>query len=320
LAPAIVGWLLDKGFWSPFPRTSRRSMIVEVCGLLTHDSGKTWLSVNLVKSLRRLGLRTAIHKPVAGHSAWYQMEAIEKSMELGMLVGSDVATYIESLGVSREEIPVVNPIDLLLAPPDPSRYLAGGLRKYIEHAEEHMTQLVMARLTLEDGAPRHLLVRENLARLTPSMRRVVEKLAERVGAEEASLEDVVLALRSRATEMALLRMLDTLEKRSDIVVVESFNDAVVPYIAIAPRLSILIAVAPGWVGVYTEIGELIRSIETEIGLRGEEGLRSPYPLSRLRPAASIEIPPARTMADYDQKAVSRLVDIIVQRLRKPTPA
>ena len=295
-------------------------MIVEICGLLTHDSGKTWLSVNLVKSLRRAGLRASIHKPVAGHSAWYQMRAIERSMELGILVGSDVATYIDALGVAREEIPVVNPVDLLLAPPDPARYVVAGLRKYVEHAEEQMSQLVMARLSLEDGSSRHLLVRENLARLTPSMRRLIEKLAERVGAEEATLEDVVLALRSRDTERALLRALDTLERRSDVVVVESFNDAVVPYIAIAPRLSMVIAVAPGWAGVYTDIEGLVRSIETEIGLRGEEGLRAPYPLSRLRPIASIEIPPARSMAEYDQRALSRIVDIIVQRLRKPTPA
>lgn len=89
-----------------------------ISGLLVYDSGKTWLAISLAKRLKGYGHRVGIYKPIAGHNAWTQYKTVVISKKLGILVGEDVFNYISILGMGKEIIPFMNPIDILLAPPE----------------------------------------------------------------------------------------------------------------------------------------------------------------------------------------------------------
>ncbi|HDI02231.1 MAG TPA: ATPase, partial [Ignisphaera sp.] len=122
-----------------------RARVVLIIGLLVHDSGKTWFSISLARYALEKGYRVAIYKPVAGHSAWFQYHTLARSRELGVLVGQDVSLYLEHLGISVNDIAIVNPIDILIAPISVEEYAkTGDFESYIADLENQMKQAVLA--------------------------------------------------------------------------------------------------------------------------------------------------------------------------------
>ncbi|RLE70333.1 MAG: ATPase, partial [Thermoprotei archaeon] len=89
-----------------------------VVGYAEYDSGKTSLTLQLIRKLRAGGRRVIAAKPVAGHSAWYQYETVVHSAELGLLVGEDAYRIAVELGM-LSRVAVLNPVDLLISPLDP---------------------------------------------------------------------------------------------------------------------------------------------------------------------------------------------------------
>ncbi len=261
-----------------------------VCGLLVHDSGKTWLTISLVKALRDRGIASKPLKPVAGHSAWIQRKTLDYSARLGILVGEDVYQYYTMLNLNKDELPLVNPVDLLLAPPNPTSYIRDGrLRLYASLLESSLGQIALARLPGSSLEPQHYLISDVVEMLTRSVKERILDLARELNAESIELNELVRLLKSKSIEDKVLECIDRVSKDVDVAVIESFNDAVVPLLKLLNRIDLLLLVAPSIVAVYRDIDSVKRSIEIEIALRGEEALRTPFALSRARPIAIEEV-------------------------------
>lgn len=81
---------------------------VLVNGLLTYDSSKTYVAIALAKALVERGFKVSAFKPLAGHFARYQFNAMLYSLKYGVLVGEDVLKHKDLLGLASE-IESVNP-------------------------------------------------------------------------------------------------------------------------------------------------------------------------------------------------------------------
>jgi len=244
-----------------------RGRVVLVTGLLPYDSGKTWVSIGLVRALRSLGVKACYAKPVAGHNAWSQFPTVLKSLEYGILVGEDASIATELLG---GDLRTVNPVDLLLVPHDPESY--PSLRDYYEHVEEQVGHVVLARFSsCRGGGDRHLFVRENYSRILPSMRSWIDRLVEALRAEETTMDELLRLLKSRGTEEELLACLSKLREGHEVVVVESFNNAALPFAGLLNHVDLPLLVAPGYVALLDRDSFARRVVESAMKL-GDMGL------------------------------------------------
>jgi len=285
--------------------------IVIVSGLLTYDSGKTWLLIGLAKKLRDRGCRTAVSKPVAGHSMWSQFKTYLYSLENKVLVGEDVMKYVTLLGLDKSLIPIINPIDIMLAPPDPAKYMdSGKVDEYLSDLEDQFKQMILARYTdCASGSSRHFIFEENVERLPRTLKRLVERLASVLNAERTKPRNFIESLHNLNLEKSLMLCLESISKGSDVVLVESFNDAITPYPQLLKMASMLLVIMPAAVAVYRDL-EKIESVVRDATKRlGEAGFRTSVLMSRLRPEKLIPLAPRINELEPDE-AFDALVDII----------
>jgi predicted P-loop ATPase/GTPase len=274
--------------------------VIVVSGFIPQDSGKTWFTLGLTGALRDLGSSFAVYKPVAAHNLWFSPRTLVKSFELRVLVGNDVLAYYERGVVSN--IAKSNPVALALAPR--SLYSSSSVAEYLESYEDFTKTLVLARITdCAESTTRHLVIRENLEKTPPRMRSVVEELAKTLSSAESTANEVLDYLRSEELTENLEKCLEEISRGVDVVVVESFNDAVVPYTSLLSRVDGLIIVAPGHVLLYTS-REAIRShVSESIRLLGDEGYRSRYLVERAKPArvfnTPLQVEPSTSEVHYE---------------------
>ena len=254
--------------------------IVVISGLLPHDSGKTWFTLGLLEALRHLGLNATVYKPVAAHNLWFSPRTLVKSIEFKLLVGNDVLAYYER-GVIRD-IAKSNPVALGLAPRD--LFATSSLDEYLESFEEFTKMLVITRFTdCASGIVRHFVISENLEKTPLLVRSRIEELAEVLSSVKSTVREVLNYLRSEELTVNLEKCLEELSSNMDIVVVESFNDAVVPFTSLLDKLSTLIVVTPGYVLLYTERELVKNTVIKSISALGDEGYRAKYLVEGLKP-------------------------------------
>lgn len=233
---------------------------VLVSGLLELDSGKTWTVIALAKHLRELGLRVSVFKPVAGHNLWGSVKALKKSIEVGMLVGNDVTAYMEYLGGIKPG--PSNPIALALAYPDPLSFR--GVAQYLSMLSDTASMLVLARVyDCKRNIARHYVFVENVARLTNSVRRKIEDLAEKFKAVPADPRSMLESLSGHGAVPILEGCREVLEEGLDVLIIESFNNAVAPYTRVVDLVDFYIIVAPGRLMLYS--GDRLRNVYGILG-------------------------------------------------------
>jgi len=283
-----------------------------VCGLVPHDSGKTWLSIAMAKALERQGLAVAVAKPVAGHSAWFQRATLRYSEETGILLGEDLRAYMTELGIDRDRAHLVNPVDLLLAPPSAVPAIQqGSLSSYVAMLEDSASQIVMARVPGDSLEPRHYLVRNTVSKLPSAMRERILRLARKLQAEEIDLSEFLSLLRSRGIEAKILKCVESISLESETLVVESFNDALVPIPSMLNIVDAFVMCAVGSVAIYRNSEALRRAIKLEMTVRGDEALRAQFALSRVKPVLVTEIDFANTI---DELASARSIAHLLESL------
>jgi len=255
-------------------------LIIGVSGLIPYDAGKTWFILGLVEALRRLGLRVAVYKPVAAHNLWFSPRTVVKSIELKLLVGNDILAYYERGVVG--EITKSNPVALGLVPRD--LLATSSLDEYLESFEDLLKVLVLARFTeCSSGVIKHLVIQENLEKTPPLVRSSIEDLARTLNSIESSIEEVLNYLRSETLTRNLNVCLEELSSSVDLTIVESFNDAVIPYTSLLDKLNTLIVVTPGRILLYSESDQLKRTISNNFATLGEEGYRARYLVKQVKP-------------------------------------
>ena len=266
------------------------ALTVLVSGVLEYDSGKTWLSIGLGLVAKRRGLSVGMYKPVAGHSFWNKFSSIIESRKRGILLGNDVLMYEEYLG-TLDDPGLVNPIDLLVAYPDP--LVLHGFSEYMLSVSSLEKSLVMARVTrcTSKTDTRHYVFVENLSLVPSAARQKLVELARLLGAERSGAKSFLGFLASSKASMLLEECRKRISAGKDVIIIESFSDSLLPYSGVENSVDFLVLVAPGKALVFT--GEKLRQA---IELLGDRSIRSSSLLSVARYSAYIvaDVPPARS--------------------------
>lgn len=273
------------------------------------DSGKTWLGIALVRRFKELGLRVGVFKPVAGHSAWSQYITIIESLSRGILVGEDVIKYASV--VEDMDIEMSNPIDILLAPPDLSNYIDFDAYSYIMDLEDQFKQIVLARVSsCLNKSTHHYVFKNNVSSTPPPLRRILEHLALRLKSIEYDVENFVNMLRSSSIEDELMKCLSIIEQGKDVVLIESFNNAITPFRKILEHVDALLIVAPGVVAIYKDVKGIAKIVDEAIKKYGERGFESIHILSKIKPNITKYIRP-RTSIDEDDESIDFIAKHLV---------
>ena len=266
------------------------ALTVLVSGVLEYDSGKTWLSIGLGLVGKRRGLSVGMYKPVAGHSFWNKFSSIIESKKRGILLGNDVLMYEEYLG-ALDNPGLVNPVDLLVAYPDP--LVLRGFSEYMLSVSSLEKSLVMARVTrcTNKADTRHYVFVENLSLVPSAARQRLVELARLLGAEKSDAKSFLGFLASSEASTLLEECRERISTGKDVVIIESFSDSLLPYSGVENSVDFLVLVAPGKALVFT--GEKLRQA---IELLGDRSIRSSSLLSVARYSAYIvaDVPPARS--------------------------
>lgn len=268
--------------------------VLLVNGVLTHDSGKTWFSSLLARSLISEGFKVGIYKPVAGHNAWTQYNTVVRSKELKLLVGADVLTYLDLGLVKVGELMIANPVDLLMAPLDVVKYMnSGALYKYAVDLLNQFKQIVLARITsCEHNTSEHFIISSNLSYLTDPLISDLKELSITLEARDISIDDLIKTLRSQQVEDEMNACLKKICEGVDVVIVESFNDAFTPYPSLLNHISQVISVSQGRAILFKDVISIKTVVKEMLMAVGDEGLKALNIIGRLTPSLVIDIPPS----------------------------
>ncbi len=275
--------------------------IIVISGLIPRDSGKTTFMIALANALKSVGYSVRVFKPVAGHSAWFQHESFMESIALGVLVGEDVLTYMKEGLI--EDVDLQNPIDILTAPHDVANY--GSVPMYLESLESGIRQAVLARISIHGR--RYFLIEDNLGKIQPSLRKeIISALKEFGPYEEVNSEWLMNKLTSEEIGAYIAALTQKLASRKDFLLIESFNDAILPVGSLAPLIDAAVVVTPGRALIYG-------STKTKSYLRITFPNRviSRYMVELMRPDAEIEIKPFGPARPYmSRKDVEAFIEAI----------
>lgn len=289
-----------------------RNNVILVSGLLVHDSGKTWFTYSLLRAANRLGLKVSVYKPVAGHNAWFHYRTVIKSLELRALVGNDVLTYRSIL--PHEPIEKMNPVDLLLAPPSILPYLPKQIEEYLSDLESQFRQVVVARISnCFTGEHYHVYVPENLKRLPRLLRLAIERLITELNAKSIDVHSLIAHIQSKDVEKLLESCLEDLKMNSDLVIVESFNDAIIPFFSLLKHLKLLIVVSPGHILIYDSIDRIVDIMKVEISLHGVDGYRACHIIKHLQPKEVIDLEPIESI-EIGQRSAEKILNMVLNEI------
>lgn len=224
-----------------------RKKTVLVSGLLPYDSGKTWFTMSLFKTLIATGARAVPYKPVAAHNIWYSIATVKHSARLKILVGNDAYAYFKETGESPA---LLNPVALASAPLDPVNY-GLDVEKYLEDSSLFLPQLVVARIAYHPSSQiEHFIIQENVEKTVPEAKRVVELLRKKLRPVKISLREISEMLQSSRIDQIVVSALSSLLEKYDVILLESFNDAVLPSMGLMENIDQIIVVAPGRAFLY----------------------------------------------------------------------
>ncbi len=273
---------------------------VLVAGLLPYDSGKTWFSAALLQLAAARGLRAAGYKPVGGFSAWHNYPALRESIRDGVLAGGDARIYEQVTGV---QVAILNPVAYATSVPDPTRLRAAT---YMLAMGDLARTLALWRVsTCREN--KHFYSPEALEASPPLLRTELGRAAEALAAEASSREEFLESLNSGELDETLEACRVELETGRDLVIVESFSSAALPYMGLdLCGFDFYALTAPGYVLIYS--GErACRAIEFIGAARADKLLAS---LSR--PLLAEALPPAESIdALAERLRDSRLASILL---------
>ncbi|MBS7288396.1 MAG: hypothetical protein KIH01_06530 [Candidatus Freyarchaeota archaeon] len=293
---------------------------VFVFGLLPEASGKTTVCMAVARGLRLRGWRVGVFKPRSGHSYWYHHDVYVKCRGEGRLYSWDIFRLSRACGFSLLPLEVLNPVDALFSPPD---RMTLDPRLIEVHFANQFFELVAERYTLMEDAPHFALCLNGVNLETDNLLfkdwayiNELRRKASRVLVVESL--DEWNEVYSHYAPAAIRSCYDAVCRKSEVVVVEGFNDAVCP----DPELSfdLALGVSPGTVFIYN--GERLRmAVEAAAALsRDPRNFEAKNILDLLKPELSVRIPAVtlQDAVDSDRIAskLSELVDKVEEKLEQ----
>lgn len=278
--------------------------LVLVIGMLDTDSGKTVMAYSIARLLASEGFRVAPIKPLGATDLWRSPWVLREIEERGLVVLGDAVVLSQAVGDSLE-IEEINPLALVLAPPDPER-LGWSWTPYSGLLGDSVRRAVLARLTACTGSDRatlHVVNVKALGRapggLSSRLTDIIERLRpEPQRGDDSSISRILSSL--AAIESCVLRALSS----SEVGVMESYSDIAVP-IPFALNSDLVVTVTPGKAGIipgdrYRSAVQVLSSMSTSttlttreiVSLTGiQESIELPlmeYPLSTGYPKEALE--------------------------------
>ncbi len=221
-----------------------------ILGINTFDSGKTKLAIQLCGALRGKGREVEYFKPVSGHNYWYRYEHTKDCIQERQLVSYDAVRTRQEID-SRVPIQVANPVHTLWVPSNierPGRTyfstlgLAGwdaffGIQRFTRPDNGELDSIFLVAKQLIDNQSILLTHAETKHLVDGEDCLPVASLERAQDIERELFEDTVNA------------SFAAIEKISDTVVIESFNDSVWPWEGLG-RVDKVFAVGPGQMFIY----------------------------------------------------------------------
>lgn len=281
-------------------------MKVFVFGLVEKDAGKTTVSKILLHFFKELGLEFIPFKPMSGHNLWYQWQAFKQCIKQEKLFCEDIYHLRE---VANVDIPieVLNPVDLLFAPLDLDYFISEGFEAEF-YMSDPTAALVMERVTTKiRGKLRNVyLVSNALETHLKYLKPIVEKLLKHSydiltfrGVNEQ------IEIHMRLAEKAVNTCYGEISEKTDNILIESFNDAVMPCRQVLD-VKVPIGVAPGHILIFDPLKwskalSVITQIKHPSNLKAQDVIPvlKPEKIFKIQPLSKNYLnKPKKTMKNY----------------------
>ena len=287
-------------------------VVILVTGLLPYDSGKTFVGRSLLKYFRGVGYSAIAYKPIAAHNAWFQLETVEKSTELGVLVGHDAYLYWKDMGgeVAIEEI---NPIDILTVPMDFS-ILPSNIRSYFSMLESFLSQACIMRISCfktNRTITKHYVNVEHVRKAVSTLRPKLIELARKLKPQPkpVTYEQMVELTNSPEPITCADIQLERLTRKYEVVIVESFNNAATPTPLSVKNADKVLVVAPGKALIYDgrKYLEALKILEETLGNKIAYTTVTRSVVELLKPQNYMRIHPCSKPSDKALESIEELL-------------
>lgn len=221
-----------------------------IVGANSFDSGKTSLAADLATYLQDAGQSVEYFKPISGHNYWYNYEHTKQCLRMGKLVSKDATFMRDLLGVKTEST-LINPIHSLFVPArveKPLQNIKGTLGLGGSSAV-----LVMQRFSrpINGNIDTTILIAESLIEEDQVIIGLDEvgKLTHSSSIMSANTLGIFQEYEKLHFDEIVSDSFAEIERRSDITIIESFNDSTWPWEELDSVEQVL-AVNPGHVFSY----------------------------------------------------------------------
>ncbi|MGY5865016.1 MAG: hypothetical protein RTV41_10455 [Candidatus Thorarchaeota archaeon] len=272
---------------------------VLLVGMHSFDSGKTELAKRLITAFSENGQSVEYFKPLSGHNYWFHYEHTKTCLEEGLLVSRD-AMDVRATYSPKNPIELANPVHSLFVPlriERPLQTLPNTLG--LSGSSSIMT---MERFSLPSGSGFDTTVL--LAQKLVEEERLliglddVGKLTKGAAILEVQNLEAVQEFEKNNFEQHVNESFKVIERLSDVVIIEGFNDTVWPWDNLDSVDAVLV-VGPGHVFSYDP--ERIKKA-AYLTIRGNLPIRD-VTFSRvsdlLKPQSRIELTPETNLTAFD---------------------
>ncbi|MHA1626565.1 MAG: hypothetical protein ACTSVF_00880 [Candidatus Asgardarchaeia archaeon] len=277
------------------------------------DSGKTLFSQMLIKSMRELGIRFIPFKPIAGYNVWRQFEHFKLCFNEGVFYSYDLYRLKKVCGCV-ENPQILNPICILTSPLKLKEYIDVGIKGHLILSESFSLNFLTGRITkMKRGTVKntYYFIKNKFRRLL--MGEEVLKLLKDRGERLEFLrdyEEFTDLIMKRSGMEAINTCFSYLSKKYDNIIIEGFNDVLLPWSGL--RADIPIVVSPGYALVFDK-DKFISAIEALLTIRDVNELRTEDLVSLISPENVYRYPlRLDDKITYEGDDFNRLLDHILK--------
>ncbi len=232
---------------------SKDKLMILITGLLPYESGKTSFALELISALKEIGIKVTPFKPIGSHNAWYQYKTLINSIKHGILIGEDAYKLAKITG-KLNEIELISPLDILIAPPEPIKYIETDTISYLMdlYTNTFKQSVIMreTKLINDNCETKHYIIKENYENTVQPLKRKLDKLVNKLeNAKLINYDTFISKISNLKTYQNIGKILQFLYMRDNYIIIESFNNAALPILE-ALKSNYVFIVMPGRILLY----------------------------------------------------------------------